>query len=249
MPPGKPAGSRIGRSVNGDELIGTAVVPDGVELRLMRNDSDFAIFLQSIELMSTDLSASEEALAIMACEHLGDRPAPQLLIGGYGMGFTLRAALAALGEDASVTVAELVPEIIEWARGPMRELTAGCLDDPRVVLIMDDVAMLIDAAWEGYDAILLDVDNGPEGLTRRLNDYLYSRCGLNAALNALKPTGILAIWSADPDPAFTAQLQRAGFKVTEASVTARPDGEGTCHHIWFASKGSAAPSQLALTRP
>src|SRR3546814_8135828 len=143
----------------------------------MRSDDDFAIVLDRNELMCSDRSASEEALATMTCERLGGRPAPQLLIGGYGKGFTLRAALAALGEDASVTVAELVPEIIQWARGPMRELTAECLDDARVLLVMDDVAMLIDAAWEGYDAILLDVDNGPEGLTRRLNDRLYSRHG------------------------------------------------------------------------
>ena len=223
--------------MNGEELIGTAIVPDGVELRLMRNDGDFAIFLGHTELMSTDLIASEEALATMTCERLDGRREPQLLIGGYGMGFTLRAALAVLGEDASVTVAELVPEIIEWARGPMREVTAECLDDPRVVLVMDDVAMLIDAAREGYDAILLDVDNGPEGLTRRLNDDLYSKWGLQAAMAALRSRGILAIWSAEPDLAFTVRLQDAGFEVTEVRVTARPNGKGTCHHIWFASRG------------
>ncbi|WP_126174004.1 spermidine synthase [Altericroceibacterium xinjiangense] len=222
--------------MNGEELIGTAVVPDGVELRLMRNDGDFAIFLDRIELMSTDLCASEEALATLTCERLGERPAPQLLIGGYGMGFTLRAALAALGDDASVVVAELVPEVIQWARGPMRDLTAGCLDDPRVVLVLEDVALLIDAACEGYDAILLDVDNGPEGLTRRLNDQLYSRSGLHAAMIALRPGGILAIWSAEADLAFTRHLERVGFEVTEVTVAALPDGKGTCHHIWFARK-------------
>ncbi len=232
----KRAGNRSAVPVNENDLIGTAIVPDGVELRLMHSDGDFAIILEHTELMSTDMSASERALATLTCERLGGRRAPQLLIGGYGMGFTLRAALTALGKDASVTVAELVPEFIEWARGPMRNLTAGCLDDARVVLVMDDVAMLIDAAREGYDAILLDVDNGPEGLTRRLNDRLYSRCGLQAAMAALRPQGILAIWSAETDIIFPVQLQEVGFDVTEVRVHALPNGEGACHVIWFALK-------------
>ncbi|WP_404477385.1 spermidine synthase [Novosphingobium sp. BL-52-GroH] len=220
----------------GDELIGTARVPDGVELQLVRNGADFAIILDRNELMSTDICASEEALATMTCEQLGGRPAPELLIGGYGMGFTLRAALAVLGADASVTVAEIVPEIIQWARGPMRDLTGGCLDDPRVVLVNDDVAMLIHAARDGYDAILLDVDNGPEGLTRRLNDHLYSKRGLQAAKAALKPGGILAIWSATPEGTFTTELAEAGFVVDEVEVKAYTHGKGHDHVIWFARK-------------
>ena len=219
-----------------DELIGVAWVPDGVELRLLRNEDDFAIVLERNELMSSDLHASEQALATMTCERLETTELPQLLIGGYGMGFTLRAALATLGPDASITLAEIVPEIIDWARGPMRELTAGCLDDPRVLVMMDDVALLIDAAREGYDAILLDVDNGPEGLTRALNDGLYSNKGLRSAMRALKPRGVLAVWSADAEPAFTAQLQRCGFEVSVVPVCARPDGTGDDHIIWFARK-------------
>lgn len=222
--------------LSGDELIGSAWVPDGVELRLLRNEGDFAIVLERNELMSSDMHASEQALATMTCDRLLSGDAPHLLIGGYGMGFTLRAALAALGPQASITVAEIVPEIIEWARGPMRELTAGCLDDPRVLLVMDDVAMLIDAARGGYDAILLDVDNGPEGLTRRLNDGLYSNAGLQAAYKALKPLGILAIWSAGTEPSFAAQLSRNGFAVTEVPVRALPDGSGESHIIWFAQR-------------
>jgi spermidine synthase len=220
----------------GDELIGSARVPDGVELRLVRNEKDFVILLDRNELMSSDMHASEQALATMTCERIAGVPAPQLLIGGYGMGFTLRAALAVLSCDASVTVAEIVPEIIGWARGPMRDLTAGCLDDPRVLLMMDDVALLIDAAQGGYDAILLDVDNGPEGLTRQLNDGLYSNRGLQAARRALKPGGILAVWSADAEPSFVRQLQRNGFEVTEVPVPAFPDGSGERHVIWFARK-------------
>jgi spermidine synthase len=165
-------------------------VPDRVELHLLRNDGDFAIVLERHELMSSDLSASEEALATLTCARLKSRLAPHLLIGGYGMGFTLRAALAALGPGASVTVAELVPEIIEWPLGPMADFTAGCLDDERVVLALLDVAVLIDAAQAGYDAILLDVDNGPEGLTRSLNDRLYAKTGMSAAMKALKPDAL-----------------------------------------------------------
>jgi spermidine synthase len=220
----------------GDELIGVAWVPDGVELRLLRNEDDFAIVLERNELMSSDLHASEQALATMTCERLETSDAPQLLIGGYGMGFTLRSALQVLGPDASITLAEIVPEILDWARGPMRELTAGCLDDPRVLVMVDDVAMLIDAARDAYDAILLDVDNGPEGLTRALNDGLYSNKGLKSAMRALKPRGLLAVWSADGEPAFTAQLQRCGFEVSEVPVCARPDGTGDSHIIWFARK-------------
>lgn len=219
-----------------DVLVGVAHVPDGVELRLVQHGDGFTILLEENELMSTNASASEEALATMTCERLGDCEAVQMLVGGYGMGFTLRAALAALGRDASVFVAEIVPEIIEWALGPMQHLTGGCLDDPRVMLVGEDVAMLIHAACEGYDAILLDVDNGPEGLTRRLNDRLYSKDGLRNAMRALTPGGILAIWSAWPDPAFTGRLEEAGFHVSEVAVRARPNGKGFRHVIWFAQK-------------
>jgi spermidine synthase len=219
-----------------DELIGTARVPDGVELKLVRNGDDFAILLDRNELMSTDICASEEELATMTLDRLADRSAPQLLIGGYGMGFTLRAALRVLGPDAEVTVAEIVPEIIEWARGPMRGHTNGCLDDPRVVLVNDDVAMLIGTAREAYDAILLDVDNGPEGLTRRLNDDLYGENGLKAAMDALTPGGILAVWSATPEPAFNVQLEKAGFEVEEVNVRAQIGNKIDHHLIWFCRK-------------
>ncbi len=225
------------------EHIGTALVPGGVELRLYRHGRDFIIALDRNELMNTRMSGSEKALATMTLERLdrtGQARAPHLLIGGYGMGFTLRAALAAVGKDASITVAELVPEIVDWARGPMAEVTAGCLDDPRVVLVKDDVALLIGAASGGYNAILLDVDNGPDGLTRRENDRLYSRSGLQQARKALAPGGILAVWSAHRDPAFTRRLREAGFEVDEVSVRARTDsdgkGKGARHVIWFARK-------------
>lgn len=218
------------------ELIGTAQVADGEELRLFRRGGDFMIVLDRNELMSSRMSGSEEALAVMTCERLGDGHAPHLLIGGYGMGFTLRAALAALGGAARVTVAELVPEIIAWARGPMAGLTDGCLDDPRVALVEGDVADLIARADGLYDAILLDVDNGPDGLTRLANDRLYTARGLAAARRALKPGGILAIWSAGPDDRFARRLAGSGFAVEEVAVRARSNGKGPRHVIWFATK-------------
>nr|WP_233351743.1 MnmC family methyltransferase [Glycocaulis albus] len=181
------------------------------------------------------MSGSEKALATLTCERLGGRTAPRLLIGGYGMGFTLRAALSVLASDARLIVAELVPGIIDWARGPMAAITQGCLDDPRVDVRIGDVATQITDTRHGYDAILLDVDNGPDGLTRAANDGLYSAQGLARAHGALKPGGILAVWSAGPDRAFTQRLRQTGFNVEEVKVRARENGKGPMHTIWFAS--------------
>lgn len=216
------------------ELLGTAQVPGGEELRLFRHDRDFMIALGGNELMSTRMNGSEIALATQTCDRIKGRKNPRLLIGGYGMGFTLRAALEVLGKDASVVVAELVPEIIAWARGPMSELMAGCLDDPRVQLAMGDVADFIAEPGSGYDAILLDVDNGPDGLTRAGNNRLYGARGLRAAKSALRPGGVLAIWSAAKDDAFARALQKTGFRVDEVAVRARTNGKGPKHIIWFA---------------
>ena len=219
------------------ELIGTAAVAGGDELRLFKRGADFMIVLDRNELMNSRMSGSEEALAVMTCDLLAGRAAPHILIGGYGMGFTLRAALGALGRDARITLSELVPKIIEWARGPMADLADGCLDDPRVTLIEGDVVALIERANSCYDAILLDVDNGPDGLTRTGNDRLYSSRGLSAAKRALKPGGILAVWSAGPDAVFAQRLRNAGFGVNEIVVRARSNGKGPRHVIWFATKG------------
>jgi spermidine synthase len=218
------------------ELIATAVVPGGDELRLFRRGDDFMIMLGGNELMSSRMSGSEEALAEMTCARLSNRTAPHVLVGGYGMGFTLRAALRVLPPRSSVTVAELVPEIIAWARGPMAEIAAGCLADPRLNVVEHDVADLICRARDAYDAILLDVDNGPDGLTRRANDQLYSKAGLASANGALKPGGVLAIWSACADPAFTRRLRGSGFAVDEVEVRARSGGKGPRHTIWFAER-------------
>jgi spermidine synthase len=211
-------------------------VPGGQELKLYRRGADHMIVLDRNELMSSRMSGSEKALAVMTLERLKGRKDPHLLIGGYGMGFTLRAALAELGQGGRVTLVELVPKIIAWARGPMADLAAGCLDDPRVRLIEGDVAAEIASARGSYDAILLDVDNGPDGLTAPANDRLYSAGGLAIAKAALKPGGILAIWSAAPDAAFTRRLRDAGFLVDEVAVKARDNGKGPRHVIWFAQK-------------
>jgi spermidine synthase len=216
------------------ELLATAKALDGEELRLMRRGGDFMIVLDRNELMNSRMSGSEEALATMTARRLGERAAPHWLIGGYGMGFTLRAALRALGSDARLTVAELVPEIVEWARGPMAALTAGCLDDPRVNVVLEDVADLIAGGRGAYDAILLDVDNGPDGLVRAANDRLYTSAGLATAKAALKPGGLLAVWSAAKDPVFARRLAKAGFAVDEVQVRARSNGKGAKHTIWFA---------------
>lgn len=216
------------------EPLGVARAPDGEELKLFRRGDDFMIVLDRKELMNSRMSGSEEALATMTCQRLQGRAAPHVLIGGYGMGFTMRAALGSLGADGRVTVAELVPEILAWARGPMVRLTAGCLDDPRAEVIESDVALVIARARGEYDAILLDVDNGPDGLVRQANDRLYSMAGLAAARKALRPGGILAVWSAGPDPAFARRLHKAGFAVDEVRVRARSNGKGAKHVIWFA---------------
>lgn len=233
------------------ELLGTAQIPGGGELRLFRHNRDFMILLERNELMSSRMAGSEEALATLTCAKIGScarisgAARPQLLIGGYGMGFTLRAALAALPADAGVTVAELVPEIIAWARGPMEELAAGCLDDPRVRLVQGDVAEVIRSSRGAFDAILLDVDNGPDGLVRHANDLLYSEQGLRSAKAALRPGGVLAVWSAAKDDAFARRLKHAGFAVEEIEVRARANGQGVGkgakHIIWFASPQPADP--------
>lgn len=206
----------------------------GGELKLMRRGAEFSIMSGAIELMNSRISGSEEALATLTCARIGDRPAPHLLIGGFGMGFTLRAALAVLPGDASVTLSELVPEVIAWGRGPMAHISGPCLEDPRLSVIEGDVGALIRSADAAYDAILLDVDNGPAGLSRRGNDRLYDRPGLAAARRALRPDGILAVWSSAPDAAFNRRLGDAGFSFEETQVRASAGRRGARHTIWLA---------------
>jgi len=217
--------------------IDTAKIPgaDG-ELRLMRRGDEFSIKLGQNELMNSRLSGSEAALATLACRKIAAVEAPQLLIGGLGMGFTLRAALAVLGAKARITVAELVPAVVAWAHGPMAGIFAGSLGDPRVSIQEVDVARLIKSSSLSFDAILLDVDNGPQGLTRKANDWLYDPSGLQAARAALRPSGVLAVWSSGPNPAFSKRLDEAGFSVNQIHVRATGKGGGAHHIVWIATR-------------
>jgi spermidine synthase len=219
------------------QQIDTASVPGAeVELRLMQRGSEFSMMLGSNELMNSRLSGSEEALATLACKRIEAVERPQLLIGGLGMGFTLRAALAVLGAEARIVVAELVPAVIAWARGPMADLFGGSLEDPRASVLSADVVEVIQSRPSAFDAILLDVDNGPEALIRKANDALYNPKGLQAIHRALRPGGVLAVWSSGPNGSFSGRLRDAGFDVNEVGVRATTRRSGAHHVIWFATR-------------
>ncbi len=219
------------------ELLQTGTVPgNGKELRLYRRGEEFSIKIGNSELMNSRVHGSEDALAELACQRLGNRPGPRVLIGGLGMGFTLAAALQQLGSEAEVTVAELVPEIIIWNRELLSALAGHPLKDQRVTVYEGDVGQLIRQEQSAYDAILLDVDNGPEGLTRKENDSLYSPAGLSIALAALRPKGIFGVWSISPDQHFSKLLKNAGFNVEEIRARARGRHGGGRHMIWLGTK-------------
>ena len=217
--------------------IDTARVPgsDG-ELRLMRRGAEFSIMLGTNELMNSRLSGSEAALATLAARKIEAVEKPHLLIGGLGMGFTLRAALAVLKPAARIVVAELVPAVVAWARGPLAEIFGDSLNDPRVSIREEDVLDVIRSQPRTFDAILLDVDNGPEGLTRKANDAIYNPAGLSAAHAALRPGGVLAVWSSGPNPAFAKRLHSADFNVNEVALRATGRGVGARHVIWIATR-------------
>lgn len=227
------------------KLVDRAEVPGGGELRLKERGGEFTISLGTIPLMNSRGTGSEEALATLTCERIRNRRRPHVLIGGLGMGFTLRAALAVLGDDAKVTVAELVPEVVAWARGPLAGLYGGALDDARSNICVGDVGKLIRAGRSTYDAIVLDVDNGPEGLTREANDSLYNERGLRAVRAALKPAGLLSVWSSWPSKPFTQRLRAGGFDYNEVAIRAG----GSRSVIWLAtprrSKGPRAATPRA----
>ncbi len=229
-------------------MLDVAEVPgtDG-RLRLMQRGAEFSIVLGNIELMNSRLSRSEEALATVACAKIRDRRCSRVLIGGLGMGFTLRAALNQLEADSEIIVAELVPAVLQWAKGSLADIFGGCLADPRVSILEGDVGPLIRSRTSAYDAILLDVDNGPNGLTRQANDGLYDVAGISAAKEALRPGGVLAVWSTGPDRRFIDRLRRGGFNVEELRVRANRARRGPRHVIWLATAGKAP--QPACTAP
>ena len=217
-------------------LDSTEVPGNGGELCLYQRGGEFSIKVTGRgELMNSRSHGSEDALARLTCARLVNGVNPRLLIGGLGMGFTLAAALHQLGEQARVVVAELVPGVVAWNRGVLGDLAGRPLQDPRVSVCEKDVARIMATASQAFDAIVLDVDNGPEGLTRKENDRLYTEDGLNAASAALRPGGILAVWSAGPEAAFRLRLRKVGFAVEEVRVRAH-GSKGARHVIWFARR-------------
>jgi spermidine synthase len=218
-------------------LLDSAQVPgNGGELRLYQRGDEFSIKIVGRgELMNSRVHGSENALAELTCARLAGSLTPRLLIGGLGMGFTLAAALRHVGNQAQVEVAELVPAVVAWNRGSLGEAAGHPLLDARVTVRAGDVARILLAGQQAYDAILLDVDNGPEGLTRKENDWLYSIDGLSAAYAALCPQGVLAVWSAGPDQVFLQRLRKVGFEVDEVRVRAH-GSKGARHTLWFARR-------------
>lgn len=219
-------------------LIDTATVPgSGETLHLYRRGEEFSIRGDGFELMNSRIHGSEDALAELACKRVAGHPRLRILIGGLGMGYTLAAALKRLGADSRVVVAELVPAVVKWNHGPLSHLAGNPLSDDRVSVREIDIALTMKSAKEGYDAIILDVDNGPDGLTRKENDWIYGKGGLTSAFTALRFEGVLAVWSAAPERSFTARLRWVGFEVEEVRVPARGRRGGGRHTIWLATRG------------
>ncbi|WP_338466208.1 spermidine synthase [Novosphingobium sp. ZN18A2] len=225
------------------EVLDRAEIPGGRELHLMRHGADFWIQVGADELMGNLHFHSEQALARMTCERLSSTEG-DVLIGGLGMGYTLAAALDVWSPEARIVVAELVPDVVAWAQGPLSHLFAGALDDQRVTLRIADVYDEISKTRESYDAILLDVDNGPDGLVTLGNERLYCAWGLREAYAALRLGGVLAVWSAYPDAEFVKRLEAVGFSVDEITLPAYPDSRDEWHTLVFAAKSSnhQAPS-------
>ena len=223
------------------QLLGRAQTPGGgADLVLYQRDSEFSLRGDNRELMNSRVHGSEEAMARLGCQNLAKRQGARVLIGGLGMGYSVRTALDILGEDARVVVAELAPAVVEWNRGVLADLAGRPLEDRRAELHEADVVQLIRAARGDYDAVMLDVDNGAEAMVRKGNNWLYSLPGLSATYAALRRGGVLAIWSAGPQPAFVRQLRRAGFAVDEFKVRARggSNRKGGAHHVvWIATRG------------
>lgn len=220
-------------------LLDSAQAPgNGAVLNLYQRGDEFSIKIAGRgELMNSRVHGSEDALAELTCARLVKHENSRLLIGGLGMGFTLAAALRYIDENAQVVVAELVPSVVEWNKGLLGEHAGRPLRDPRVTVYKEDVARLIKTEKSTFDAILLDVDNGPEGLTHERNDWLYSEDGLIAAYTALRPLGILAVWSAGPARDFLQRLHKVGFDVDEVCVRAHGK-KGARHIIWFARRAN-----------
>jgi len=217
------------------KTIDRAQLPEGDgEISLHRRGDEFAIRVDGFDLMNSLAHESEDALARLACAEIADRPRPSVLIGGLGMGFTLAEALRGLSSGARVVVAELVPAVVTWNREHLAELSGRPLQDKRVTICECDIIQILKKERGAYDAILLDVDNGPEGMTRKGNDWLYTRGGLDASRAALRPAGVLAVWSATPDEAFTKRLNQSGFEVEAHRIRSKARHGSARHTIWIA---------------
>ncbi len=220
-----------------DILETTRVPSGGGKLTLYKRGEEFSIWIENTELMSSHAHESEDELARVVLEDPKINSQPHVLVGGLGMGYTLAAALRSIPDGGRLTVAELIPEVISWNRGPLGHLAGHPLDDKRVTIQRVDVGRLLQTELEEYDVILLDVDNGPEGLTRGGNDWLYTEEGLDSAYSALKPGGILAVWSSFPDPAFYMRLKKVSFRgVRQVKVRIEPNEYGNEHVIWLSRR-------------
>ena len=216
------------------ERLAEARTPSGTVLALYRHDGAFLIRADGVELMSTRRHHCEDRLAELVCDRLHATPGARVLVGGLGLGFTLRAALAALPEDAEVVVAELVAEVIAWNANPAWGVSTEAMRDPRTTIVNDDVVRVLRANAGGFDAIMLDTDNGPDGMLMRENARLYVARGIAATVAALRPGGRIAYWSVGDDPAFERALRRAGLRVETERVRAHVT-TGPMHTIYVAT--------------
>ncbi len=217
------------------ETLDSATAPDGETLDLRRRGSEFLIRAGGYDLMSSDDDGSSKALASLGIGALG-RPAMRVLVGGLGMGFTLREALEQVGPGATVEVAELVEAVVAWNRGPLADVAGRPLEDPRAAVFAGDVGRRIRKPPQPFDAILLDVDNGPDALAHDGNEAIYSAGGLDAARAALTPGGVVAVWSFSDDRRFTARCKKAGFATHVEKVPASRKGRGRFHYVWIAKR-------------
>jgi spermidine synthase len=222
--------------VRHSEVLGQTLTPDGTVLKLTRRDNEYIILSNGKSLMSSRMHGSEEALATLACRRMRSVEHPCVLIGGLGMGFTLRAMLDLLPPDAMVVVAEMVPAVVEWNRGPLGPLAGHPLEDKRVRIEMVDVAVTLRSGHGKFDAVLLDVDNGPTAFTASDNAWLYDDRGIAAARTALKMDGVLAVWSARDDRKFEKRLRYGKFAVQVERVRGRLKKGGPHHTIFLGHK-------------
>jgi spermidine synthase len=217
------------------EIVGFETTPEGEELLLVCRDSVYTLRVNGIELMTSRAHGSEEDLARLACREISDRTSPRVLIGGLGFGFTLRAALEALPEDATVVLCEFFATLLEWNRGPLGKLAGRPLKDSRVTALHADVRTALGDAGT-FDVIILDVDNGPWGFTLQSNNELYSAAGIDRLAQTLAPAGVLAVWSSEPSPEFVLRLEQGGFDVRVETVSTIDSDHEPLHTIFVAKK-------------